>query len=177
MVGMLPALIIVDHGSRRRESNEMLVEIAHLFHARYASQYSFVEPAHMELCEPSIETAYANCVKRGATRIVVVPYFLSFGKHWTRDIPSLLSQAATPFPGTAYQLVEPLGIDELMLDLLQKRATTTPQPFIQSGQPDPRLAEVEPTQRREQCTSCPFKVQPDGSIVKVPVKSTGDDEG
>lgn len=162
---MSPAIIIVDHGSRRMESNLMLEELARQFQARFASSYDIVEPAHMELCEPSIATAYHNAVKRGAKRIVCVPFFLSFGKHWTKDIPSLLAQAAIDHPGTEYQLVEPLGIDDLMLDLLQKRATDTTEPVFRSGQPDPRLTHVEPTQRREQCTSCPFKVMADGSIV------------
>ncbi len=162
---MTPAIIIVDHGSRRKESNEMLEEVARQFGERFAAQYEIVEPAHMELCEPSIATAYAAAVKRGATRIVCVPFFLSFGKHWTRDIPSLLSQAAEEFPGTEYQLVEPLGVDDLILDLLQKRAATTAEPILKSGDPDPRIEGLEPSTRREQCTSCPFRIQPDGTIV------------
>lgn len=162
---MTTGIIIVDHGSRRMESNQMLEEIARLFHERFAGSFHIVEPAHMELCEPSIETAYARCVIKGATRIVVAPFFLSFGKHWTRDIPSLLAQAAADHPGTEYQLVEPLGTDDLILDLLKKRVDTTAEPVIAAGTLDPRVEGLEPTQRREQCTSCPFKVQPDGSIL------------
>ncbi len=143
----------------------MLEEVARLFGQRYLAQYAIVEPAHMELCEPSIATAYAQAVKRGATRIIVLPFFLSFGKHWTRDIPSLLSQAAAEFPGTEYQLVEPLGIDDLMLELLFKRATQSTEPVIASGDSDPRIEGLEPTARREQCTSCPFQIQPDGTIL------------
>ena len=162
---MPTAIIIVDHGSRRMESNQMLEKVAELFGGRFAGEFSIVEPAHMELCEPSIATAYAKAVKRGATRIVVVPFFLSFGKHWTHDIPSLLNQAAADFPDTEYQLVEPLGIDDLMLDLLHKRAVNTQEPVYKYGDVDPRIEGTEPTQRREQCTSCPFKIQADGTIL------------
>jgi sirohydrochlorin ferrochelatase len=164
---MTQAVIIVDHGSRRAESNRMLEEVARLFGERFANEYAIVEPAHMELCEPSIASAYRRCVERGATRIVCLPFFLSYGKHWTRDIPSLLSQAAAGFPGTEYQLVEPLGIDELMLDLLVKRARQSRQPYIGSGKPDPRLDGLPPTERREVCTSCPFKVLPDGTVIDL----------
>src|SRR5215213_10018150 len=80
-------IIIVDHGSRRDESNKMLEEVARLFGERFRETYDIVEPAHMELAEPSIATAYAASVKRGATRVVVVPFFLGPGKHWTGDIP------------------------------------------------------------------------------------------
>jgi sirohydrochlorin ferrochelatase len=162
---MTTAIIIVDHGSRREESNKMLEKVAALFGERFGQEYQIVEPAHMELCEPSIATAYGRAVKRGATRIVVVPFFLSFGKHWTHDIPSLLNQAAASFPDTEYQLVEPLGIDDLMLDLLRKRAVNTKEPIYKYGDVDPRIEGTEPTQRREQCTSCPFQLLADGTII------------
>lgn len=116
-------IIIVDHGSRRDESNKMLEEVASLFARRFAELYEIVEPAHMELAEPSIATAYARCVSRGATRVVVCPFFLGPGKHWTGDIPRLASEAAKQFPETDYHVTMPLGIDDLILELLAKRVS------------------------------------------------------
>jgi sirohydrochlorin ferrochelatase len=120
---MKTAIVIVDHGSRRAESNQMLEEIARLFAKRFAEKYEIVEPAHMELAEPSIATAYAACVKRGAERVVVCPFFLGPGKHWTEDIPRLTAAAAAKFPSTKYHVAPTLGIDDLILDLLDKRAS------------------------------------------------------
>ena len=114
-------VIIVDHGSRRTESNEMLEQLASLFAARFRERYGIVEPAHMEIAEPSIAAAYTACVKRGATRIVVCPFFLGPGKHWTGDIPRLTRDAAADHPGTTYHVTMPLGLDDLILDLLAKR--------------------------------------------------------
>src|SRR6185437_793961 len=116
-------IIIVDHGSRRDESNVMLETVANRFAERFEQLYGIVEPAHMELAEPSIATAYGKCVERGATRIVVCPFFLGPGKHWTSDIPRLTAEAAMKFPATSYHVAMPLGIDELILELLAKRAT------------------------------------------------------
>lgn len=116
-------IIIVDHGSRRAESNELLESVAGRFAERFAQRYDIVEPAHMELAEPSIPTAYARCAQRGAKRIVVVPYFLGPGKHWTQDIPRITAEAAEKFPGTTFHVSPTLGIDDLILDLLDKRAT------------------------------------------------------
>jgi sirohydrochlorin ferrochelatase len=114
-------IIIVDHGSRRDESNNMLEEVAALFARRFAEMYDIVEPAHMELAEPSIGTAYGKCVERGATRIVVCPFFLGPGKHWTSDIPRLTAEACKAHPNTEYHVTMPLGIDDLILELLAKR--------------------------------------------------------
>lgn len=118
---MKNGIVIVDHGSTRAESNQMLERVAALFSERFKSKHEIVEPAHMELTEPSIATAYAKCVERGAQRIVVLPFFLGPGKHWTQDIPRLAADAATKFPGTRYHVAPTLGIDDLILDLLDKR--------------------------------------------------------
>ncbi len=120
---MQTGIVIVDHGSRRSESNQMLEELSQLFAQKFREKYAIVEPAHMELAEPSIATAYAKCVQRGATRIVVCPFFLGPGKHWTWDIPRLTSEIAAKFPQTTYHVTPTLGIDDLILDLLDKRIT------------------------------------------------------
>ena len=120
---MINGIIIVDHGSRRDESNRMLEEVAALFAQRFQEKFDIVEPAHMELAEPSIATAYARCVERGAQRVVVCPFFLGPGKHWNYDIPRLTAEAAAAFPQTRYHVTPTLGIDELILELLNKRAS------------------------------------------------------
>ena len=116
-------IIIVDHGSRRGESNQLLEQVASLFAKRFEETYEIVEPAHMELAEPSIGSAYARCAERGATRIIVCPFFLGPGKHWTSDIPRLTADAAKAFPHTEYHVTMPLGIDDLILELLAKRVS------------------------------------------------------
>jgi len=114
-------IILVDHGSRRAESNQLIETVAQAFQARYADHWSIVEPAHMELAEPSIAAAFARCIERGATEIVVLPYFLGPGRHWTSDIPELTAAAANSFPGISFRIAPTLGLDDLMLELLQKR--------------------------------------------------------
>jgi len=151
-------IIICDHGSRRAQSNDSLKNVVERFATRFAGDCQIVEPAHMELAMPDIFVAYTACVERGATNIVVLPLFLAKGKHWTRDIPSLTGQAAARFPGTTYQIAEPLGIDDLLLDLLKKRFEADNQPTLASGEPDPRLKDTPATDRRIQCSICPFEL-------------------
>ncbi|CAN5406921.1 hypothetical protein BH10PLA1_BH10PLA1_00190 [soil metagenome] len=164
-------IVIVDHGSRRTESNQMLEEVARQFGERFAETYEIVEPAHMEICEPSIATAYATCVKRGATRVVVLPFFLGPGKHWTKDIPGLTADAAKSFPGTSYHVAMPLGIDDLILDLLNKRAgfcqgngytCDSCRGTIRSGVPGIVVEAAAPhhEEKKVLCSSCPFQGQP-----------------
>lgn len=99
----------------------MLEELSAAFARRFASRYCIVEPAHMELAEPSIEAAFGRCVARGARRVIVCPFFLGPGKHWTQDIPRLTAAAAAKHPGVTHHVAPTLGIDDLILDLLNKR--------------------------------------------------------
>jgi sirohydrochlorin ferrochelatase len=114
-------LIIVDHGSRREESNALLVAVADAY--RQHSGWPIVEPAHMELAEPSIAAAFARCVDQGAELVVVFPYFLAPGRHWSEDIPRLAAEAARPFAerGVRHVVTAPLGLHPLMLDIIGDR--------------------------------------------------------
>jgi sirohydrochlorin ferrochelatase len=112
-------IILVDHGSRRNESNEMLLDVVRDF-AR-SSGRPIVEPAHMELAEPSIATAFARCVEAGAKTVVVFPYFLLPGRHWNDDIPRLAAAAAKDHPGVRYLVTAPFGLHPLMAEVMQQR--------------------------------------------------------
>lgn len=112
-------VIVVDHGSRRAESNLMLEQFVAGF--RQTTRYTIVEPAHMELAEPSIATAFDRCVARGARCVVVCPYFLLPGKHWHQDIPNLTRQAAEKHPGVQFLVSAPIGLHPLMQKVVESR--------------------------------------------------------
>jgi len=112
-------IVIVDHGSRRAESN--------LRHEAFVSEwaitrgYRIVEPAHMELAEPSISTAFEECVAAGAATVVIAPYFLGPGNHWDRDIPALAAEASAHHPDVRYLVAAPLGPHPLLMDIVDGR--------------------------------------------------------
>ena len=115
-------VIIVDHGSRRQESNEMLLKAAAAFQA--TSGYTIVEPAHMEIASPTIADAFEACVSKGAKRVVVFPYFLSPGKHWKHDIPALVAEAASQHPGTQWLVTAPIGLHPQMQQIIADRISS-----------------------------------------------------
>lgn len=126
-------IIVVDHGSRRTASNELLNEVVALFER--VSGMPLVEPAHMELAEPSIAAAFTKCVERGAETVVVFPYFLSPGRHWSQDIPALAAEAASRHPGTRYQVTSPLGLHELMAEVMGERIVQCLSRSLHDGDP------------------------------------------
>lgn len=112
-------IIIVDHGSRRAVSNDKLHEVVGRY--RQISRYRIVEPAHMELAEPTIAQAFARCVAAGAGLVVVHPFFLLPGRHWNEDIPALAARAATQNPGVKYLVTAPLGLHSMLMDVIDSR--------------------------------------------------------
>jgi sirohydrochlorin ferrochelatase len=112
-------IIIVDHGSRREESNAMLLDVVAMFDKQ--ADWPIVEPAHMELAEPSIATAFGRCVGRGATMVCVHPYFLLPGRHWDQDIPRLTGEAAAAHPGISWLVTAPLGLHPMMGRVMSDR--------------------------------------------------------
>ncbi|XP_065875879.1 sirohydrochlorin ferrochelatase, chloroplastic-like [Euphorbia lathyris] len=118
-VGAKDGVIIVDHGSRRKESNLMLNDFVAMF--RDKTGYPIVEPAHMELAEPSIKDAFGLCVEKGANRVIISPFFLFPGRHWHQDIPALSAEAAKEYPGVPYVITSPLGLHELLVDVVNDR--------------------------------------------------------
>jgi sirohydrochlorin ferrochelatase len=116
------AVILVDHGSRRDESNQLLLDVVAAF--REHSSWAIVEPAHMEQAEPSIATAFERCAKQGAELVIVFPYFLAPGRHWNEDIPRLAAEAAQNHPGLRHLVTAPLGLHSLMMQIIDERIAT-----------------------------------------------------
>ncbi|KAK9865428.1 hypothetical protein WJX84_006583 [Apatococcus fuscideae] len=113
------AVVVVDHGSRRQEANDMLNEFVELY--RRQSGRGMVEGAHMELASPTISDAISKCADAGAKHIIIAPYFLSRGRHIQEDIPKMVEEAAGQHPGITCKIAKPIGIDSLMADLIEKR--------------------------------------------------------
>jgi sirohydrochlorin ferrochelatase len=117
--GSTLGIVIVDHGSRRSDANRRHEEFVAEW--QRARRLSNVEPAHMELAEPSITTAVDACVTTGATTVVIAPYFLWPGNHWDRDIPVLAAEACGRHPGVRHLVAAPLGPHPLLGAIVEQR--------------------------------------------------------
>jgi sirohydrochlorin ferrochelatase len=124
MLSPMLGLLIVDHGSRRAEANAQLEDMAERL--RRLRPGDLVAHAHLEQAEPSIAQGLAQLVARGATRVQVLPYFLSEGRHSREDIPRLCAEAARAHPGIAVTVAPALGPHDLLARLLLERGGLAP---------------------------------------------------
>jgi sirohydrochlorin ferrochelatase len=118
---MKRAILLVDHGSRRAEANALLEGIAVQIRERAAG--SIVEVAHLGIAEPGIAEGIENCVKQGANRIIVHPFFLGPGRHTSEDIPAQVERAAQSHPNVRIRISEPLGNHAALIDVILDRVS------------------------------------------------------
>ncbi|MEA3277312.1 MAG: CbiX/SirB N-terminal domain-containing protein [Pseudomonadota bacterium] len=119
------SLLLVAHGSRRAASNEEVRELTSLLAQRARGRFDRVDCAFLELAEPSIPEGVEEAVQAGATEIVVLPYFLSAGRHVSEDIPSEVSGKRTEHPQVRIRIAPYLGraegLSEILLELAAER--------------------------------------------------------
>lgn len=125
------AVVIVDHGSKRAESNLMLNQFVQLY--KQITKRPIVEVAHMEIAQPSIAQAIKQCRDQGAVNIVIAPYFLSKGRHIQDDIPALVQEARQLYPDVTLTIAEPIGIDPLMVQLIENRVLASEEESEEEG--------------------------------------------
>ncbi len=117
----MQALLLVAHGSRRESSNSEIRNLATRI-GTMQSEFARVEPAFLELVEPSIPDGLRMLAAAGAREIVVVPYFLSAGRHVVTDIPREVEKSKLNRSKVNIQIAPYLGSAKGIAKLLIKQA-------------------------------------------------------
>ena len=82
----MKAFVVFAHGSSVESANEAVRAVS----AELASAGGYlVETAFLDPVRPSLNEAVMALAARGATDIVVIPYFLTLGLHLQRDLPRI----------------------------------------------------------------------------------------
>ncbi len=115
-------IIIAGHGSPKKEANN-IEQVAGLLHGKIHPGCSgdCVKVAYLQFAEPDIMQAITDCVKDGAKKIIIHPYFLSSGMHVTTDIPGIIEEARGKYNGVEFIYTEPLGIHNKMAEVVLER--------------------------------------------------------
>jgi sirohydrochlorin ferrochelatase len=82
------AIVLIGHGSKLPYNKENLEKLAEIL--RRKSWFKTVEISFMVRNKPSIPEAIEDIVKRGITKIVLVPAFLAAGVHTEQEIPEMI---------------------------------------------------------------------------------------
>lgn len=105
----MKTLLIVAHGSSRKESNEEIRRLAARIHNNSKPEFSEVRSAFLELSAPCIDSAVTELIEKGASEIIVFPYFLAAGTHVVNDIPELIKEEEEKHPQIFFRILPHLG--------------------------------------------------------------------
>jgi precorrin-8X/cobalt-precorrin-8 methylmutase len=101
------AVVLLGHGSRLESANRALEEVAQRVAALLG--VARVETAFLQLARPGLEEAVERCVRAGARRVAVVPFFLFPGVHVLDDIPHAVAALTARHPGVEMTVTPALG--------------------------------------------------------------------
>jgi sirohydrochlorin ferrochelatase len=114
-------LLVVAHGSRRAESNEEVRALTRQLAGQAGAEFHQVSCAFLELAEPSIPDGLRDAISQGAHEVVVLPYFLSAGRHVVSDIPAEIDVVRAESPGVTITLATYLGAADGLVQLMMNQ--------------------------------------------------------
>ncbi len=125
----MKALLLVAHGSRREASNDEVRDLTRLLQ-KVDNSFQHVACAFLELAEPSIPDGLRAAIATGAGEVVVLPYFLSAGRHVVTDIPADVAVVQAEHPDVPIRVAPYLGAAEGVVQILLEQAAG-----VELGQP------------------------------------------
>lgn len=114
----MKSLLLVAHGSRREASNEEVRQLTAKLQQQAHNKFTYIDCAFLELATPSIPEGIDLCIDHQSTEIIVLPYFLSAGRHVSIDIPAIIKQKQAEYPYIAIKVVDHLGSIEGISSLI-----------------------------------------------------------
>jgi sirohydrochlorin ferrochelatase len=118
----MKSLLVIAHGSRREASNDEIRELTERITEKAGANFDLIVPAFLELAEPSIPEGIKICAEKGATEILVMPYFLSAGRHVAEDIPGEVDSVRDHYPDVNIRILPYLGSLEVIPDIMIEQA-------------------------------------------------------
>jgi len=112
----MDAVVLFSHGSLLCGAGLALE--AHAARLRARGVAPIVEVGYLNYSEPPFTEAVERCVRQGADRIIVAPYFLVPGKFVRTDLPQAVAAVQAAYPEVAFAVAEAIGFDALLADAL-----------------------------------------------------------
>ncbi|PTX64569.1 sirohydrochlorin cobaltochelatase [Melghirimyces profundicolus] len=112
------AVLMVGRGSSDPVANSNFFKLARMLWER--TTYETVESSFIGLTHPRLEQGIDRCLRLGAKRVLVLPYFLFTGKLYKR-IAKITREHREKHPSVDFKLTRHFGLHPLVLEVLEQR--------------------------------------------------------
>jgi sirohydrochlorin cobaltochelatase len=113
------AILIVGRGSSDADANSDLFKISRLFWEKM--KFKWVETAFIGVTAPLMDEGVERCLKLGARKVIILPYFLFTGVLIKR-MEQMLESYKEQYPGSEFALADYFGFHPLLQHILRERA-------------------------------------------------------
>ncbi|NOU96482.1 sirohydrochlorin chelatase [Paenibacillus sp. LMG 31456] len=113
------AVLVVGRGSSDADANSDLFKISRLFWEKL--KVKWVETAFIGVTAPLMDEGVERCLKLGARRVIILPYFLFTGVLIKR-MENMLEQYSERYPELEFALADYFGFHPTLKNILQERA-------------------------------------------------------
>jgi sirohydrochlorin cobaltochelatase len=109
-------IILFAHGARDPNWARPLERLKRMLGERMPE--AIIEAAFLEHMTPTLETAAADLIKRGATELSIVPVFIANGGHLRDDLPKRVEGLTAAHPGVPIRIAPPIGEVDTILSAI-----------------------------------------------------------
>lgn len=113
------AVLIIAHGSKVKETNDIMVAYMDALKAR--SPETVFSSCYLQLMDPDLKMAIDDLYQSGVREIKAFPFFLFNGNHIREDIPMELDAIRAEYPELKIDFLANIGFDEKLVDLILER--------------------------------------------------------
>lgn len=117
--GAKTGIVIFAHGSSVASANEAVRAVA--AQAAAEGEFTLYETAFLDVA-PRLGEAAGMLIERGASAILIVPYFLTLGLHLQRDLPAMVREIEEAHPGVPVRVTPPLDGHPALSAIVAERA-------------------------------------------------------
>lgn len=117
---METALILIPHGSRNPEWVEPFRRMAEELRDDLGQGRVYL--AFMDNARPTLMDAARELMATPVRHCRILPLFMSKGSHFLVDIPRQIAEVKASFPELEPELMEPIGLHPLFMDLVRRIA-------------------------------------------------------
>ncbi len=117
---MKTGYIVFAHGSRLEEANVQVRAVARRM--AESGRFELVEVAFLDCVPPTLLDSIGTAVGRGAERVVVIPYFLTEGRHTAKDLPRIAAEASRIYQNIKIEITPTLDGHPALEEILVERA-------------------------------------------------------
>ncbi len=115
----MEAIIIVGYGDGIPGRTKNIDLLAERLGKRYG--HPIVMTCRNAFDDPQLSEAFGKCVRRGAKKIIVIPYVFSLDAQEISELARIIQEETRKLKGVNVVIGRSLGFDESLIDVVEKR--------------------------------------------------------